>query len=107
MPTSRALTTRALRRASSSAGGGVTLTVLTRTGDDAWCLRCGRCLELDSTGRCRECSYMVRGDSPDRLDRALAEIEAAREAAADAGLHDVYAALGKAQAILTHLDGEP
>jgi hypothetical protein len=101
------MTTRALRSASRSEEGGVTLTVLTRTGDDGWCLRCGRPLELDSTGRCHDCSYLVRGDSPDRLDRALAEIEAAREAAADAGLHDVYAALVKAQAILTHLDGEP
>lgn len=82
------------------------LTVLTLSTAEGWCLRCGRCLELDSTGRCRECSYMARGQSPDRLDRALAEIEVAREAAADAGLHEVYAALVKAQAVLTYLDGE-
>ena len=82
------------------------LTVLTLSAAEGWCLRCGRCLELDSTGRCRECSYMVRGRSPDRLDRALSEIEVAREAAADAGLDEVYAALVKAHAVLTYLDGE-
>jgi len=40
---------------------------------------------------------------PDALDSALAEIEMARELAADAGLPEVYAALVKSEVVLTYL----
>ena len=77
--------------------------VLTLAADEGWCLRCGRCRTLDATGRCIDCSYMVAGREPDAIDRALGEIEAARETAAEAGLPAVYAALVKAQLVLGYL----
>jgi hypothetical protein len=80
--------------------------VLTLASGQGWCLRCGRCDALDTTGRCRECSYMAADRDPDAFDQALAEIEAARELAADAGLDDIYAALVEAQRLLGYLGGE-
>jgi hypothetical protein len=49
---------------------------------------------------------MAREREPDALDQALAEMEVARELAADAGLDDVYAALVKAQLVLGYLGRE-
>ena len=77
--------------------------VLTLAADGGWCLRCGRFDSLDRTGRCPECSYMTGEREPDALDNALAEIELARELAADTGLPDVYAALVKAELVLVYL----
>jgi hypothetical protein len=77
--------------------------VLTLPADEGWCVRCGRCGSLDRTGRCRECSYMTGEREPDALDNVLAEIEVARELAADAGLPDVYAALVRAGLVLAYV----
>ena len=77
--------------------------VVTLAADEGWCLRCGRCGSLDRTGRCLECSYMTGDREPDALDTALAEIEMARELAADAGLPDVYAALVKSELVLIYV----
>jgi hypothetical protein len=71
-----------------------------------WCVRCGSCRGVDAAGYCRECSYMAAGREPDGLDRAIAQLEVAREMAADAGLAEVYAALVKALLVLGYLGGE-
>lgn len=80
--------------------------VLTLAVDEGWCLRCGRCSVLDRTGRCLDCSYMAGERKPDAFDQALAEIEAARELAADMGLSDIYAALVKAELVLGYVGQE-
>jgi hypothetical protein len=49
---------------------------------------------------------MAAGRQPDALDQAVAEMEVARALAADAGLNDVYAALVKAQLVLSYLERE-
>jgi hypothetical protein len=71
-----------------------------------WCVRCGTCREVDAAGYCRECSYMAAGREPDQLDQVIAQLEVARETAADAGLEEVYAAVVKAQLVLGYLGRE-